>query len=88
MANVSYTELRGNLAAYMDQVCDDRTPLVVTRQNARSVVMLSEEEYEGLMETVHLLKSPANAARLLRSIKEADEGKVVARELIEPGSTG
>jgi len=88
MANVSYTELRSNLAAYMDQVCNDRAPLVVTRQNARSVVMLSEEEYEGLMETVHLLKSPANAARLLRSIKEADEGKAVARELIEPGSTG
>ncbi|AWM08013.1 MULTISPECIES: type II toxin-antitoxin system Phd/YefM family antitoxin [Bradyrhizobium] len=88
MAHVSYTELRGNLAAYMDQVCDDRAPLVVTRQNARSVVMLSEEEYEGLVETVHLLKSPANAARLLRSIKEADEGKLVAHELIEPGSTG
>ena len=88
MANVSYTELRSNLAAYMDQVCDDRAPLVVTRQNARSVVMLSEEEYEGLVETVHLLKSPANAARLLRSIKEANEDNVVARELIEPGSTG
>ena len=88
MANVSYTELRSNLAAYMDQVCDDRAPLVVTRQNARSVVMLSEEEYEGLIETVHLLKSPANAARLLRSIKEADEGNLVERELIEPGSAG
>ena len=88
MANVSYTELRSNLAAYMDQVCDDRAPLVVTRQNARSVVMLSEEEYEGLVETVHLLKSPANAARLLRSIKEANEDSVVARELIEPGSIG
>lgn len=86
MAHVSYTELRGNLAAYMDQVCDDRAPLFVTRQNARSVVMLSEEEYEGLLETVHLLKSPANAARLLRSIKEADEGKLVEHELIEPDS--
>jgi antitoxin YefM len=86
MAHVSYTELRGNLAAYMDQVCDDRAPLIVTRQNARSVVMLSEEEYEGLLETVHLLKSPANAARLLRSIKEADEGKLVAHEVIEPDS--
>jgi antitoxin YefM len=88
MTHVSYTELRGNLAAYMDQVCDDRAPLVVTRQNARSVVMLSEEEYEGLLETVHLLKSPANAARLLHSIKEADEDKLVTHELIEPGSTG
>lgn len=88
MAHVSYTELRGNLAAYMDQVCDDRVPLLVTRQNARSVVMLSEEEYEGLLETVHLLKSPANAVRLLRSVKEADEGKLVEHELIEPDSTG
>ena len=87
MASVSYTELRGNLAAYMDQVCDDRAPLVVTRQNARSVVMISEEEYEGLIETVHLLKSPVNAARLLRSIEEADKGKLVAHELIEHDST-
>ncbi len=84
MAHVSYSELRNNLASYMDGVCNDRAPLLVTRQNARSVVLMSEEDYEGLMETVHLLKSPANAARLLRSIKEADEGKLTARELIEP----
>lgn len=88
MAYVSYTELRGNLAAYMDAVCDERSPLVVTRQNARSVVLISEEEYEGLMETVHLLKSPANAARLLRSIKEADDGKLIKRDLIEPTKIG
>ncbi len=88
MAHVSYTELRSNLMAYMEGVCDDRTPLVVTRQNARSVVMISEEEYESLMETVHLLKSPANALRLMRSIKEADEGKLTPRELIEPGKAG
>ncbi|WP_027578531.1 type II toxin-antitoxin system prevent-host-death family antitoxin [Bradyrhizobium sp. Ai1a-2] len=84
MAHVSYTELRGNLASFMDSVCDDRAPLFVTRQNARTVVILAEDEYEGLMETVHLLKSPANAARLLRSIKEADQGKLIERELIEP----
>jgi antitoxin YefM len=84
MTHVSYSELRNNLASYMDQVCDDRAPLVVTRQNARSVVLISEEDYEGLMETVHLLKSPANAARLLRSIKEADQGKVTERDMIEP----
>jgi antitoxin YefM len=88
MAHVSYSELRGNLVAYMEGVCNDRAPLVVTRQNARSVVLLSEEEYEGLMETVHLMKSPANASRLLRSIKEANEGKLVTRELIEPANAG
>jgi antitoxin YefM len=83
MAHVSYSELRNNLASYMDQVCDDRAPLVVTRQNARSVIMMSEADYEGLMETVHLLKSPANAARLLRSIKQADQGQLTERDIVE-----
>lgn len=84
MSHVSYTELRNNLASYMDEVCDSRAPLFVTRQNARSVVILSEEDYEGLMETVHLLKSPANAARLLRSIGDADAGKITGRDPTEP----
>ncbi len=83
MTHVSYSELRNNLASYMDEVCDDRAPLVVTRQNARSVVLMSEEDYEGLIETVHLLKSPANAARLLRSIKDAERGKFKKRETIK-----
>jgi antitoxin YefM len=88
MAHVSYSELRNNLASYMDEVCNDHAPLFITRQNARSVVMMSEEEYEGLMETVHLLKSPANAARLLRSIQDADQDKLTERELIDPGQAG
>jgi antitoxin YefM len=88
MAHVSYSELRNNLASYMDQVCDDRSPLVVTRQNARSVILMSEEDYEGLMETVHLLKSPANAARLLRSIKQADQGQSIERDIVEAAKAG
>ena len=88
MAHVSYSELRNNLASYMDQVCDDRAPLVVTRQNARSVIMMSEEDYEGLIETVHLLKSPANAARLLRSIKQADQGQSIERDIVEAAKAG
>jgi antitoxin YefM len=61
MAHVSYSELRNKLASYMDEVCDSHAPLLVTRQNARSVVIMSEQDYDGLMETVHLLKSPAIA---------------------------
>ena len=72
MAHVSYSKLRENLATYMDEVCNGRAPLVITRRNARSVVLMSEEDYDGLMETVHLLNSPANAARLLRGIADAD----------------
>jgi len=71
MINVSYSEFQNNLASYMDKVCDGHAPLLVTYQNDRSVVLMSEEDCEGLMETVHLLKSPANAARLLGSIKQA-----------------
>jgi antitoxin YefM len=83
MSHVSYTELRANLAKHMDEVCDSRAPLHITRQNARSVVMIAEEEYESMVETLHLLRSPANAARLLRSIKVADTGKLKQRELAE-----
>jgi antitoxin YefM len=84
MAHVSYSQLRNNLASYMDEVCDSHAPIFVTRQNARSVVLMSEDDYEGLMETVHLLKSPKNAARLLQSIKEADANKLTERGIIEP----
>ena len=84
MAHVTYSELRANLAELMDSVCDSHAPLLVTRQNARSVVMVSEEDYEGLIETVHLLRSPANAARLLQSIEQADKGAVAQHHLIEP----
>jgi antitoxin YefM len=56
----------------------------LTRRNARGVFPISEDDHGGLVETVHLLKSPANAARLLRSIEDADRGKLHDRELVEP----
>jgi len=84
MSHVTYTELRANLADFMDEVCDTRAPLLVTRQNARSVVMLAEDDYEGLMETVHLLRAPANAVRLLESIQQANSGELSEFDLIEP----
>ena len=84
MSHVTYTELRANLAGFMDEVCNTRAPLLVTRQNARSVVMVAEDDYEGLMETVHLLRAPANAVRLLESIQQANNGELTEFELIEP----
>jgi antitoxin YefM len=83
MSHVSYTQLRANLASYLDEVCDSRTPLHITRQNARTVVLMAEEEYEGMMETLHLLRSPANAARLLRSIERADAGELAEHDTAE-----
>lgn len=87
MTRVSYTDLRSNLAKYMDEVCDNRDTLTVTRQNARSVVMLSEEEYESILETLHLLRSPANAAHLQRGLKQFESGDVVERDIVPSKKT-
>ena len=66
----------------MDEVVESRAPLVVTRQSGRgNVVMMSEEEFEGWQETAHLLRSPRNAERLLRSIRSADAGEASERDL-------
>ena len=80
MGYVSYTELRQNLKKHLDSVCESGAPLVVTRQSGEPVVMLSLAEYEGLEETLHLLHDPVNAERLLQSIKEAEEGKLVEHD--------
>ena len=81
MAHVSYTALRQNLARYLDEAVDSRAPTVVTRQGGKgNVVILSEEKFEGWQETLHLLRNPANAARLLRS---ADAGAAQVRELVD-----
>jgi antitoxin YefM len=83
MGYVSYTELRQNLKKHMDSVCETRAPLVVTRQGGEPVVMLSLTEYESLEETLHLLRDPANAERLLQSIKEAEGGTLVEHNVDE-----
>lgn len=87
MGHVTYTDLRQNLARYMDEAVDSRAPIVVTRQGGRgNVVILSEDEFEGWRETVHLLGNPANAARLLKSIGSAAEGRAEERELVQEPS--
>ncbi|KAF0279277.1 prevent-host-death family protein [Spiribacter roseus] len=56
----------------MDQVCEDHSPVTITRSRASSVVMMSLEDYESLQETAWLLRSPANARRLLESVAELE----------------
>ena len=84
MAHVSYTELRQNLARYMDEAVESRAPIVVTRQGGKgNVVILSQEEFEGWEETIPLLRSPANASRLLQSIRSAQAGQAREHDLVE-----
>ena len=75
--HVSFAEFRDNLAQYMDEVSTG--PLHIER-DACSVVMISEDEFEGWKETIHLLQSAANAEDLLRAIKVADAGDLVEHE--------
>jgi antitoxin YefM len=75
VSTISYTDAREKLARTMDRVCDDHEPVVITRQKQRSVVMLSLEDYESLTETAYLLKSRANARRLLSATQQLEAGK-------------
>jgi antitoxin YefM len=82
MNHLSFTDLRQNLASAMDAVTADRVPLLVTRQGGKgNVVMLSEAEFAGWQETVHLLRSPANRKSLLESIAQAERGEFVTVSL-------
>jgi len=79
MTAITYTAARENLATTMDRVCSDHDPVIITRNRDQSVVMLSLEDYESLQETAYLLRSPANAKRLLASIESLNRGKGVKK---------
>lgn len=84
MKAISYTAARENLAATMDQVCNDRDPVVITRKRDQAVVLLSLEDYESLEETAYLLRVPANAKRLQAAMESLESGGGVERELVDP----
>ncbi len=81
MDTVTYTTVRANLASAMDKVCNDHEPLIITRNGAQSVVMLSLEDFKALEETAYLLRTPANAKRLLAAAAQLNAGKGVERTL-------
>lgn len=75
MDAITYTAVRANLASAMDRVCDDHEALIITRNGEQSVVMLSLEDYKALEETAYLLRTPANATRLLAAAAQLNAGK-------------
>jgi len=83
MDTITYTSARSNLAQTMEKVCDDHSPVIITRKTARPVIMMSLDDYEALEETAYLLRSPKNARRLLGSIAELEAGRGTERELID-----
>ncbi len=83
MDAISYSVARANLAKTMDRVCNDHEALIITRNGDQSVVMLSLEDYQALEETAYLLRSPANARRLLSATAQLGSGDGTERALAE-----
>lgn len=82
MRVVNFSDARNNLKKVIDDVVDDSDYTVISRRDAPDAVLLSLDSFNSLMETVHLLKSPANAAHLARSLAQMESGKTVVRELV------
>jgi antitoxin YefM len=85
MRVVNFSEARSGLKGVIDRVIEDADYTVITRRDAPDAVLMSLDTFNSLLETVHLLKSPANAAHLARSIEQFREGQVQARDFISAG---
>lgn len=83
MRTISYSEARQNLSATMVKTVEDHAPVLITRQNGESCVLMSLEEYNSLEETAYLLRSPANARRLADSIESLKSGRGIEKDITE-----
>lgn len=83
MKVVNFSDARNRLKSILDQVVSDADYTIISRRDAEDAVVMSLDQFNGLMETVHLLKSPANAAHLNKSIKQYRAGKVQKRNLTD-----
>jgi antitoxin YefM len=84
MTTISYTEAREQLATVWDRSVATREPIIISRRGVESVVMLPLDEWEGMQETAHLLRSPTNARRLLSALlrfEAGEEEKMTTEEL-------
>ena len=86
MRTIPFSDARANLKQVIDNVVDDVDVTLITRRDAPNAVVMSQEHYDSLMETVYLLRSPANVAHLERSIKQLRAGKVKSRKLDDDGA--
>ena len=83
MIAANYTEFRISLKKYLDKVEENNETLIIKRGSGKGTVLISLDEYNSIMETVHLLSSKANSDRLYESIQQIKEGEIVSQGLIE-----
>ena len=83
MRVINFSEARNNLKKVLDQVVEDADYTIITRRDAKDAVIMSLETFNSYMETFHLLRSPANAAHLSKSIEQYKSGKIQERKLLD-----
>jgi len=83
MIAANYTEFRNELKSYLDNVEFNNETLIIKRGYGKGTVLISLDEYNSIMETLHLLSSKKNAKRLFESIEQMKTGKKALHKLIE-----
>lgn len=83
MINVTYSRARRNLAALLDQVANEREIAVIKRRGSADVAVVAADELSSLLETVHLLREPANARRLLAALERAKTKRLPVMSIAE-----
>lgn len=83
MKTVNYTEARNGLARLMKDAEQDRDVIAITRNGHASVVVMLQDEYDSMMETLHLLSTPANAKRIQQGLADYEESKIQEHELCD-----
>ena len=83
MDAITYTQARQNFTATMNKVCEDHSPIIITRQNEAPVIMMSLADYNAIEETMYLMKSPKNAARLRKAMIDIENQNFMKKDLIE-----
>ena len=83
MRVLNFSEVRNNLKQVIDHVVEDADVTVIARRDAPDAVVMSLDTYNSIIETAHLLKTPANAAHLARSIRQFRQGKAKPRKLVD-----
>lgn len=84
MRTVTFSEARNDLASLLDEVSQHGIAVEIVRHGKPSVILMDKHEYEGMMETLHLLSTPANAVRLMEAFEEVKNGRYEEHNLIEP----
>lgn len=83
MIAANFSEFRINLKKYLDSVEDNNDTLIIKRKSGKGTVLISLDEYNSIMETLHLLKSKNNAERLFASIEQMKKGESISKAILE-----